>query len=343
MTHLVVLFPPELDRDQLARLERAAPGLRVTVATYVESTETRNARVRGQAPPDPGPGPSRGVVEALATADVVLAWDVPPDLRALAPHLRWVQAITAGVDHYGGGDWDGVTVTTAAGVAAGPIAEFVMGRLLAVYKRFDELAELQRRHEWTASFGRVVEGRTMAVVGLGAIGTAVADRAAAFGMHVLGVRRDPRRPAPDSVAEVHGTDALPQVLARADAVVVCAPATAATRGLFGADAFAAMRRGAWFCNVSRGSLVDEDALVAALRSGRLGAAAIDVARHEPLPADSELWDTPNLHISPHSAASLERYMDSLIDLLADNLARDAGGEPLRNTVVPDPSRRPGGG
>ena len=143
-----------------------------------------------------------------------------------------------------------------------------------------------------------------------------------------------RRPAPSPVAEeVVGPGQLRDLLPRSDAVVVCAPATPETRDLFGAREFAAMKRGAVFCNVARGSLVDEDALVDALHSGHLGAAVLDVTRQEPLPADSPLWDAPNLHLSPHSAASLDRYAENLFELFADNLDRYLRGEPLRNVVA----------
>jgi phosphoglycerate dehydrogenase-like enzyme len=131
---------------------------------------------------------------------------------------------------------------------------------------------------------------------------------------------------------VFGTDQLLDVLGRCDAVVLSAPSTPETNDLFDATAFAAMRPGAVFCNVARGALVDEDALVDALQSGHLGAAIIDVTKQEPLPADSPMWDTPRLYLSPHSSTSLDRYLDSIFDLFTDNLRRYVHGEPLRNVV-----------
>jgi phosphoglycerate dehydrogenase-like enzyme len=131
---------------------------------------------------------------------------------------------------------------------------------------------------------------------------------------------------------VVGPEGLAGVLARSDAVVVCAPATSDTDDLIDREALATMREGAILCNVARGSLVDEDAVVDALRSGHLKAAILDVTREEPLPADSPLWTTPGVYLSPHSSASLERYADLLFDLFADNLARFLDGRPLRNVV-----------
>jgi phosphoglycerate dehydrogenase-like enzyme len=330
---VLVTFPAPMSVEHRQVLTAVSERLDIEVVPYGEAVEVRSRRaarppladLRGLVPP-----PSPELVAALGRAEVLLGFDVPVGVDELAPRLRWHQAIGAGVDHlYGAGFGPDVVVTNAAGVAAAPIAEFVMGRLLAVWKRFDELAALQARHEWRPTFGRLMAGSTLGVVGFGAIGQAA--RAAAFGMHVLAVRRRPGQdPAPAD--EVFGPDRLPEVLARSDAVVVCAPATPDTRDLFGAAAFAAMREGAVFCNVARGSLVDEEALADALRRGHLGAAILDVARAEPLAADSPLWDVPRLYISPHSAASLDRYMELLLELFADNLGRYARGEPLRNVV-----------
>jgi phosphoglycerate dehydrogenase-like enzyme len=267
-------------------------------------------------------------------ADATIALDLPAPIGDLAPNLRWVQAIGAGVDHLDEvGLADHTVVTNAAGVAAASIAEFVLGRLLAVWKRFDEMDAQQRAHEWKPLFGPLVEGRTLGVIGLGAIGTAVATRARAFGMVTVGTRRTfaPGDTHP-AVDELRGAGDLHDVLARCDAVVVSAPGTPETENLFDKDAFAAMRSGALFCNVGRGSLVDEAALVDALESGHLGGAILDVTREEPLPADDPLWDAPNIWISPHSSTSQDRYTEKLLALFAENLGRFTRGEPLRNVV-----------
>ena len=335
---VLITFPPNAPDSLLDRLSGAVPGVSVELCPYEEDPALRTARGRGE-PLDQlrlrAPSLTAAQRDAFAGAEVLLAFDLPLGLREVAPSLRWVQAIGAGVDHFRGTGLSGppgVTVTTAAGVAADPIAEFVIGRLLAVWKRFDEIQALQARHEWRPTYGKSVAGLTLGLVGLGAIGSAVAQRARAFGMRVVAVRRSPDTASP-GVDEVHGPEALLDVIGRCDAVVVCAPATPETRDLFDAAAFAAMRPGAIFCNVARGSLVDEDALMTSLRDGHLGAAVLDVTREEPLPAASPLWDAPRLHLSPHCSASIDRYLESLFELFAANLTRYARDEPLHNVVA----------
>jgi phosphoglycerate dehydrogenase-like enzyme len=272
---------------------------------------------------------------ALADAEVMLTLNAPLELPTLAPRLRWVQAMGSGVGQFVPSDLPagGITLTNAAGIGAAPIAEWALGRVLSVYKRFDEHAAQQRRHEWVEALGALLEGRTALVVGVGAIGAAVAVRLRAFGVHTIGVKRSYTPGTTDpAVDELIGPADLLATLPRAHVVVVAAPGTAANEGLFDAAAFAAMRRGAVFVNVARGTLVDEDALLDALRSGHLRAAAIDVARQEPLPADSPLWDAPNLAISPHSSASADRYLERVVDLFVDNLGRYTADRPLRNVV-----------
>ena len=326
---VLLCFPEDPDLALVAQIKAAGPGVDVVVAGYDEPHEVRTARGSGQ--DHRGGQVSDELRAALATAEVVLALDLPSGIAELAPRMRWLQTVGAGVDHFQRrGIPAEVTVTNAAGVAAVSIAEFVIARVLGVWKRTHELDAGQRRHEWEPTYGRRLAGCTMLVVGLGAIGSAVAERAAALGMEVLGVRRSPA-PHP-SCREVRGPDELATLLGRADVVVLSAPATTETANLFDAAAFAAMRPGAVFCNVARGTLVDEDALVEALDSGQLGAAILDVTRQEPLPKDSSLWDAPNLFLSPHSSSAPQNYAADVVELFADNLARWLTEQPMRNVV-----------
>jgi phosphoglycerate dehydrogenase-like enzyme len=332
-----VAYPPDPPAQLVDGLRAVSADFEVVVAPYVEDHGVRAARCQGSLEElrARAPALTDEQRDAFGRAEVLLALDLPVGLGAFAPDLRWVQAIGAGTEHFHGAQLGpDVVITNAAGVAAVPIAEFVVGQLLAIWKRFDELADQQRRHVWKPAYGRQVSGLTLGLVGLGAIGTAVAERARALGMRVLAARRRPgAEDRPPVVDEVVGPERLHEVLSRVDAVVVCAPATPDTHDLFDAAAFAAMRPGAVFCNVARGSLVDEAALLDSLRSGHLGAAVLDVTQQEPLPADSPLWDTPNLRLSPHSSASLDHYVESVFELFADNLDRYVRGDPLRNVVT----------
>jgi phosphoglycerate dehydrogenase-like enzyme len=325
---IVIAYPWQDREDLLDRVRSVVPGVEVVAMPYVGKF---GQHVRDKSRYDELTDERRAVWDR---AEVVMALDLPAGMSELAPRLRWVQAIGAGIDHLGAaGLHDQVVLTNAVGVAAVPIAEFVIARLLAVWKRFAELDELQRAHNWSPTFGRLFDGSTVGLVGLGAIGGAVAVRARALGARTLGIRRS-YRPGDTSQLcdELFGTDDLHTVLARCDAVVLSAPATPETENLFDEAAFATMPTGAVFCNVARGSLVDEAALIDALARGHLGAAILDVARTEPMPADDPLWDAPNIYISPHSASSQDRYLEALFDLFTDNLDRYARGMEQRNVV-----------
>jgi phosphoglycerate dehydrogenase-like enzyme len=271
---------------------------------------------------------------ALARAEVLIQLHTPKDLMSLAPRLRWLQGIGAGVDQFAiaGVTRDQVFVTNASGVSAGSMAEFVIGRLLQIWKRFPEAEVHQRRHEYVRTYGRSFAGSVIGIVGLGNIGSAVARRARAMGVRVLGLKRSVSGGDHEDVDGVFGPSQLHEMLAGCDAVVVTAPATPETHHLIDRAALAAMKPGAVLVNVARGSLVDESALIEALASGHLSAAALDVFEQEPLPADSPIWDIPNLWVSAHSSVSVDRYIDDVFDLFEDNLRRYVSGEPLRNTV-----------
>jgi len=278
-------------------------------------------------------GPERR--RALERAEVLFALHTPADLMQLAPRLRWIQGVGAGVEQFAkaGVSRSRVLVTNASGVSSGSMAEFVIGRLLQVWKRFREADQWQAKHEYVRTYGRTFAGSTLGIVGLGAIGRAVAERARALGLVVLGLRRRAAA-GPDAgpAHELFAPERLHEMLARCDAVVVAAPETPDTFHLIDERALAAMRRGAVLVNVARGSLVDEAALVRALESGHLGAAALDVFEEEPLPPSSPLWDLPNCYVSAHSSVSVDHYVDDVFDLFVENAGRYLRGEELRNRV-----------
>lgn len=286
-------------------------------------------------PPPWGMGVAEERLRALSQAEVLLALHSPADLMTLAPRLRWVQGIGAGVEQFAaaGVSRDRVIVTNASGLSSVSMAEFVIGRLLQIWKHFRAMDQHQRDHAYVRSYGRTFKGSTIGIVGMGSIGSEVALRARALGLSVLGMKRSYRAgDRSDDADELFGPDRLHEMLGRCDAVVIAAPATPETEHLIDAAACAAMPRGSVLVNVARGSLVDEAALAESLRSGHLGAAALDVFEEEPLPAASPLWDLPTVYLSAHSAVSTDRYLDDVFDLFEENVARYVAGEPLRNIV-----------
>jgi D-2-hydroxyacid dehydrogenase (NADP+) len=258
------------------------------------------------------------------------------------PKLRWFHSFAAGVDHpaFRALLERGVTVTNSPGGSSPAIAQYVIGMMLRVTKRMDAWAESQRERRWAPIPTEELTGKTLGIVGVGHIGQEVARLAQAFGMHVVGCRRSRRRTR--CVDELVPPERLPDLLARADFVVLAVPLTSATEGLIGEPELRAMRDDAWLINVSRGRVVDESALVRALRDGTIGGACLDVFNQEPLPPESELWSLPNAIVTPHNSGWSPLNRDRVAEIFLDNLRRYAWGRPLRNVVkVGTRSRVPG--
>jgi len=273
-----------------------------------------------------------------------VAWGTSDLFRAGAPiaaffggltrldSLRWFQSPAAGFDSpvFAQLATRGVRITNAH-VNSLPIAEFVLRSVLDEFQQAGEWRRLAGRREWAIHDWREVSGTTWLVVGLGGIGSAVAVRARAFGATVIGCRRSP---SPDDPTDRTVTpDQLPAVVGEADVVVLAAPATPDTDGLVDADLLARMREGSVLVNVARGSLVDEDALLAALDRGVPAAAVLDVFRTEPLPADHPFWTHPSVRITPHNSAGGVGRLERQAELFAGNLARYRAGEPLVHDVT----------
>jgi len=272
---------------------------------------------------------------ALERAHILVALHTPRVLGDLAPQLRWVQGAGAGFEQFQsvGLRADRVQLTNCSGVSAGSMAEWAVGRLLQVWKRFRDADRHQQQHAFVRTYGRTFAGATIGIVGLGHIGRALSHRLRPFGCRVLGLRRSarPGDTSPD-VDQLFGPDQLHEMLGMCDAVVIAAPASPETHHLIDEKALAAIPAHAVLVNIARGSLVDEAALAEAMRRGDLGAAVLDVFDQEPLPPESPLWDIPNVYISAHSSVSIDRYIDDVFDLFLDNLQRWVAGEPLRNVV-----------
>ena len=255
---------------------------------------------------------------AGATAIVSLAHTITADMIAAAPKLRWIGALTTGTDHLRTLPIpQGVIITSARGLSAAPVSEFVMMLMLAFVKRLPEMLANQRKTFWTQTRGNTVNGRTVAIVGAGAISEALAVRAAAFGMRVLGVSAG-RTEVPGFDA-VYPRERLAEAAARADFLVVLVPQTEATRNLIDARVLAAMKPTAYLINVARGGVIDADAVAAALREERIAGAALDVFAPEPMPADSPFWGLENAIVTPHAAGDTWAIYEVAIPLLRTNL------------------------
>lgn len=279
-------------------------------------------------------------VAMLGEAEVL--YDFPRghvhDLVQIAPNLRWVQGSMAGAGEVaqkaGLGETD-VVVTTASGVYSGPLAEFVLMAMLQHAKDLDRLRRDRSEKVWRQGTTGTLERKTLCVVGMGSIGRAIAERAKPFGMRVVGVKRTVREDdeARQYADELYATADLHTALGEADYVALTLPGTPETQRLLDAEAIDAIKAGAYFANVGRGSVVDEAALVEALQSGHLSGAALDVFEVEPLPEESPLWELDNVIVSAHTTDVVPDLINSAqTDLFCENLRRYLAGEDLLNVL-----------
>ncbi len=282
--------------------------------------------------------PKPPTADELQVADAVIGWNIDTESLAHATQLRWVHAASAGVEQFDAEAFRGrnIMLTNSRGVSAPNMAEHVIGMMIALARRFPSLVQAQAKREWrddqTHREVRELQGQTALIVGTGEIGRAIAQRLAAFAMRVHGVRRRPEAELPAGFDAMFGTDALPEALAGADHVIVTLPDTPDTRGFVGASAFAAMRDGTMIYNVGRGPVIDSAAMIAALESGRLGGAGLDVTDPEPLPVESPLWTMDNVLITAHTSGATPRHWERLGALIADNIRLIQRGERPRNLV-----------
>ncbi len=275
----------------------------------------------------------------LAGADILFDFG-PAALRptlAARPRLSWIQATSAGVgplvQRLGLAEGERPWVTTASGVHAGPMAEFVILSMLWFRKDLPGLLELQRQHRWERLAMGELSGSHALVVGLGRVGGAIARDARALGVRVVGLGRRPRPAQPGSeVDEYHRVGDLDGWLPWADFLVLSLPETAETVGLLDARRLRLLRPEAVVVNVGRGSAIDEPALIAALAEGRLRGAALDVVAAEPLDPSSPLWDLPNVLITPHSISTVPAENGRIVDIFDENLSRLREGRPLLNLL-----------
>ena len=276
-------------------------------------------------------------LEKLARAEVAYGLMYPVDLVQRAPNLRWLCNVLSGSDHLKplGLAGSNITVTCSKGVSAKPIAEWAVTQLLVLFKRVLQRLQNQREHQWRKLQFPNLQDCTVGVIGLGEIGTEVAKFSKAMGMRVLATRRRPPEGVlPPNVDALYPIAQLHSMLGQCDAVVLATALTEDTSNLMGAAEFAAMKRGAFVVNVSRGAILDEEAFAQAVCGGQLGGGALDVFVEEPLPADSPLWDLPNVLISPHNTQGANDQPGKVYARFVDNLGLYMRGEPLQYQVNP---------
>lgn len=275
--------------------------------------------------------------ESMRTAEVLVTWDLPTEnLAQIAPKLRWIHIIGAGVEHLCPMDWvpEGVTVVNNRGAHAAKGGEFVLMAVLMLHNRMPAIIGNQQAARWESLYSTPIAGETVLVIGVGNIGGSAARLCRRAGLRVLGISRHGRA-SPD-VEAMYTPDAIDEVLPEADFVILATPLTPETRNLLDRRRQSLMKPGCGVVNVGRAGTMDYHALAENLRSGHISGAVLDVFDPEPLPADSPLWKTPNLILTPHvSADDGESYVPMTLELVFENMRRYLAREPLRNSVRPE--------
>jgi phosphoglycerate dehydrogenase-like enzyme len=258
---------------------------------------------------------------------------VIPDAVEQLTRLRWVHVAASGVDASLSDPIRrrAITFTNSRGVTAEAMAEYALALLLGLAKDLPRTLDDQLHRRWAPRLSTMLAGRTMVTLGVGAVNRALASRAAALGVRVIGVARRAHPPYP-GFERIDAVSDLRPALAEADLLVIATPLTPQTARLIGAEEFAALRPGATVVNIGRGAVIDEAALLAALRSGHLAGAALDVLWREPLEPEHELWSMPNVIISPHMSSDFVGWEEAMVDLYVANLRRYLSGQDLLNVV-----------
>jgi phosphoglycerate dehydrogenase-like enzyme len=271
----------------------------------------------------------------LARAEVIYGLRLPQDVLRKAPSLKWVQVMSAGVEHFLDADMreSPVVLTNASGINALPIAEFVTGLMLMFVKESSLCFEMKQNRKWERVSPVLLRSKTVGIIGLGNIGKEVARLSKVFGMRVIATRRSAREEGrARNVDLILPTSRLNELLAESDFVVVAAPLTVETRGLIGEEELRTMKPTARLINVARGAIVDEQSLTRALEEKWIAGAGLDVFATEPLPHDSPLWTLPNVILSPHISGGREDYVLAATMLFVENLRRYRDGRRLMNVV-----------
>jgi phosphoglycerate dehydrogenase-like enzyme len=332
-----VLIASYLEPDFVERIRQVDPCLQVLYEPDLLAVPEYPADHYGI--PDRTPDQKRRWRALLSQTDILFDFDYShrQELPELAPQLLWIQASSAGIGqfikryHYDT-RLPNTIFTTSSGIHARPLAEFCIMAMLMHYKKLLPMIRNQENHHWERFACTDLEGRTMGIVGLGHIGTQVAQMACSLGMRVIGTNAEPPAPCVD---QFFLPEDLHRMLPLADVLVLSVPHTPKTEKMIGKTELDLLKPGTYLVNIARGAVIDEAAMIEALRSNHLSGAALDVFAEEPLPPASPLWDMENVLVSPHSASTSDRENERLTDLFCDNLRRFINKQPLRNVLNPD--------
>ncbi len=325
MKLLNVLVTVPLDEESFHQIANLSPEIRVTDVSALVQAEYE------------GDFSSKDKLdESLDKAEIVYGFTFPKNLIARAPKLKWIQSMSAGMEHILDSEIvsSHVVVTNTSGIHAVPMAESVLGLMLMFVKHAPSYFELKRKRQWKVIIPSVLRSKTVGIVGLGSIGREVAKLAKAFGMRVVATRRSTK-----SIARAKNVDSmlpsnqLHKLLAESDFAVLTLPLTRETNKLIGKEELQAMKPTAYLITVARGNIVHEEVLIHALEEGWIAGAGLDVFATEPLPKESKLWKLPNVILSPHVTGDMSDYDILATELLCDNLSRYINGKKLLNIVA----------
>jgi phosphoglycerate dehydrogenase-like enzyme len=315
---------PHADEECLRRIRAVSPKINVKDGAALAFAEFR------------GDNAEKEKLDALlGRADVIFGFIMPANIIARAPHLKWVQVTSAGVDRHQDTEiWKSrVTLTGVSGIHATPIGEFVLGFMLMFAKGMPRSFRMKQTREWQRYPSGVLRGKTVGIIGLGHIGREVARLAKAFGMRVIATRRSAKQAGKArNVDLLLPANRMSELLAESDYVVLSVPLTPETQHIMGEAEFKAMKPTAYIINIGRGRTIDGEALIRALDEKRIAGAGLDVTPTEPLPKESRLWDFDNVIITPHVSGGMENYMLRATDLFCENLKRYLNGRRLLNVI-----------
>jgi D-2-hydroxyacid dehydrogenase (NADP+) len=314
---------PRADEELLRRIAGVSPKIQVTDGSAAAETEIQ------------GGGYNDEFSAMLAEAEVIYGLFLPQKMLPRAPKLKWMQTMSAGVDRFAGTDiWESpVTITGVSGMHATPIGEYVLQIMLMFAKKAPLYFQMKQEREWKRFSPAVLRDRTVGIVGLGSIGREVARLSKAFGMRVIATRRSAGKSSRARYVDKMYTPAqLHSLLAESDYVAITLPLTHETREIISEKELKAMKPTGYIINIGRGGLIDEKALIQALKENRIAGAGLDVTAVEPLPADSPLWDLDNVILSPHVSGAMEDYQTRATDIFCENLKRYLSGKRLLNVI-----------